>query len=455
MKVLSICLVVVFFISYSLKAQEDVWTLERCIDYALENNLDIKRQELGTALSDKDYKQSYYNILPDLGAGVEHQLSSGRTLVIEDYEWKNKETQQGSMGLSSGMTLFSGLQNYNQIQQNKFLFLKSKEDLETIKNERILMLAAYYLNILFAEELLQVSESQLEVTLLEVEKNKKLVEVGNAAKSELLAIQALAANDKLNVTSAKNTLQLAVLDLVQLLDLDSIGNFQIYKPDMEVELLEKPGNVTEIYEEALSFLPQIKSAEYMVKAQEKDVAIQQGSRSPEVYLDGLYYTRYLKDAISPDDPYWTDPDNLTPLPYDYPDQLKNNQYKQLSLGLRIPIFSKMQTQTNISKAKITLEDYNLSLEQQKQILYKTIQQNHADAIAAFAKYTSALEAVNSNEEAFKYTQQKFDVGLVNSVDFNVAKNNLTKARSDLAQAKFEYIFKVKILEFYTGKPIRL
>jgi len=123
--------------------------------------------------------------------------------------------------------------------------------------------------------------------------------------------------------------------------------------------------------------------------------------------------------------------------------------------MSIPIFSRLKTQTNISKSKILLEDYNLMLEQEKQILYKKIQQYHADATAAWEKYLSALEAVNSNEEAFNYTQQKFEVGLVNSVDFNIAKTDLTRARSDLAQAKYEYIFKIKILEFYQGKPIKL
>ncbi|MGC9338097.1 MAG: TolC family protein, partial [Bacteroidales bacterium] len=133
----------------------------------------------------------------------------------------------------------------------------------------------------------------------------------------------------------------------------------------------------------------------------------------------------------------------------------DNQYAQVTIGLSIPIFSKLQTQTNISKSKVLLQDFDYMLEQQKQVLYKNIQQYHADAIAAYEKYISAMEAVTSNEEAFNYTQQKFEVGLVNSVDFNIAKNNLTKARSDLAQAKYEYIFKIKILDFYQGKPIQL
>jgi len=432
---------------FSLTAQEeDIWTLERCINYALENNLDIKREELNTQLSEKDFKQNRYNLLPSFRAAVEHQLSSGRSLNIESYEWENRQIQQGSAGLRGDVTLFNGLENLNSIKKGKFLFLSSMEDLETMKNEKILTLAAYYLEVLFSGEILEVAKSQYEVTLLEVERNKKLVEVGNVARSELLEIQAQAASEKLSMIEAKNNLELAILDLTQLLDLDSVGNFTVYKPDLNVELLESPPGVIEIYNFAVQNMPEIKSSQLQLQAQEREVAITKGARWPELYLSGLYYSRYLDGAPNPIDPTEN---------YLLKDQLKDNQYSQLTIGLSIPVFSKMQTQTNITKSKIVLEDYDLSLKQQKQILYKKIQQNHADAIAAFEKYISALEAVESNEESFNYTQQKFEVGLVNSVDFNIAKNELTRARADLAQAKYEYIFKIKILDFYQGKPILL
>lgn len=439
-------IILIPFLAYS--QQEDIWTLDRCINYAIENNLDIKRQELQSQLSQKDYNQTKFDILPDLGIGVEHQLSSGRSLNLEKYEWENTKKQQGSAGMRSELTLFHGLRNMNNIKYNKFLFLSSQEDLKAMENDMTLKLTAYYLDILFAEELLQVAKGQYEVTLLEVEKSKRLVEVGNAAKSELLEIQALAATEKLRVTEAHNSLQLAILDLTQLLDLDSVGNFKIFKPEeLTVEGMDLVDEMTGIYSTAVDFLPQIKSAEYQVNAQQRAVEMSKAYRYPEIYLTGLYYSRYLKDAVNPQDPFAT--------VYPYLDQFKDNQYAQLTIGLSIPVFSKFQTQTNISKSKILLQDYTYALEQKKQNLYKTIQQYHADAKASMDKYLSAKEAVVSNEESFNYTQQKFEVGLVNSVDFNVAKNNLTKARSDLAQAKYEYIFKVKILDFYTGIPITL
>lgn len=438
-------LILSFFTGFAQNV-ENVWTLEKCIEHANKNNLSIKISELQADYARKTYQQSYFNLLPDLGASADHYLSSGRSLNLESYEWENRKKQQGSLGIGSDLTLFSGLQNYNSIQESKFLFLKSKEDLEVLKNDITLSLAAYYLEVLFNEELLEVARSQYEVSSMQVERSRRLVEVGNSARSELYDIQAQAATDKLALTNAQTNLKLAILDLTQILDLDSVGDFQIFKPEFVVEDIDIPASVTDIYTLAKENRPEVKSAEYQVLAQKKSLAQLRGEKSPKVYLGGIYYSRYLKDAVHP----------LSGSPeYSYADQLKDNRYGQLTVGVDIPIFNKFQTQTNISHSKILLEEYHLKLDQSIQILYKKIQQAYADAIGAFEKYHSASEAVKSNEEAFNYARQRFDVGLVNSVDFNIAKNNLTKAKSDLVQAKFEYIFKVKILEFYQGKPIKL
>lgn len=433
-----------------VSAQQQSWTLQDCISYAHENNLTIKREELNTQLAGEDFEQSRFNLLPNLNFGANHDISSGRSLNLETYEYENRKIQQGAVGLRSRVTVFSGLENLNNIQKQKYLFLKSEEDLKKVKNDISLSIATNYLQILFDEEILEVAKSQYEVTRLQVERTERLVEVGNVAKGELLEIKAQAATERLNVTSAQNNLHLSILDLTQLLDLDSVGNFAVYKPgDLGVEALGLPAPVDQIYGTALDVMPEIQSSGYYVQSAEKDLAIARSQRWPELYLDGLYYSRYVNGLMNPLD---------TIAPFDdylLSDQIVDNQYRQLSVGIAVPIFNRFNTQTNISKSKIYLEDAELQRELARQSLYKTIQQSHADALAALEKYNSAFEAVSSNEEAFNYTQQKFEVGLVNSVDFNIAKNNLTRARSDLVQAKFEYIFKMKILDFYQGKPISL
>ncbi len=435
----------------SQEKEGDIWTLERCIQYAYENNLALKRSELSTSLARKDYNQARYQVLPGVGGMIEHQLSSGRSLNIEEYKWENNKKQQGSMGVQADLTLFNGFQNFNNIQANKYLLLSALEDQESLKNNITLNLVGYYLQILLDGELIDVARQKYEVTLLQVEKSQRMVEVGNIAKGDLLEIQAQAASEKLNLVEARAKHRESVLDLVQLLDLDSIGGFEVYKPEIDLATAGLPPSVNDIYQTAVKIMPEIKSGEYLVRSQEKRVAYYQGARVPEVYLRGLYYSRYLLDARNPLD---TDPLNPT-LDYPVTDQIKDNRYAQMTVGLSIPIFNKFNTRTTIGKNRILLDDYNLALDQEKQILYKNIQQAHSDALAALERYNSAREAVKSNEEAFNYTTQKLEVGLVNSVDFSVARNNLSKARSDLARAKYEYIFRMKILDFYQGNPIRL
>jgi outer membrane protein len=278
-------------------------------------------------------------------------------------------------------------------------------------------------------------------------KISRLVEVGNLSKGELLQIRAQAASERLNIAMDENLLKMSVLDLAQLLDLDSAVNFRIEHPnDLSVEKLGVPGTVEEIFTQAISFLPQIKSSGYNVKIAEKYLALQKGQRMPSVNLGGLYYTRYLKGAANPLNPG---------IDYVYRDQLSNNQYSQLSVGLEIPLFNRMVVHTNIAKARIQLRDSQYALDQDIQNLFKNIQQVHGNAFSALEKYRAAREAVISNEESFRYTQQKLEAGLVNSVDYNIAKANLLKANSDLLQAKYEFIFRMKIIDFYTGKEIFL
>jgi len=426
---------------------KEFWSLEKSINYAIENNIQIKRQELQSEIASKDFNQSYFNFTPTLNVGLEHSISAGRALNYDLYRWENQQQTFGSLGVRSELTLFNGLQNLNTVAQRKYSFLSSQADLEKTKNDITLLIMNYYLQVLFDEELLEVSKNQYEVTLLQVEKTKKMVDVGNIAMGQLYEIQAQAASEKLIYTVKANTLQLSVLDLAQLLDLDSIGNFAVLHPEnLNVESFLLPATFNDALANALQNMPEIRSSEYKVKSSEKNLSVQQGERSPEVYLSGVYYSQYQNGSFNPNDSTFV---------YPMIDQLKDKRYSQITLGVSIPIFNRYLTQTSISKAKISLEDSKLFLEQQKQALFKKIQQAHTDALGAFAKYQSALEAVKSNQEAFNYSRQKYEVGLVNAVDFSVAKNSYSKARSDLAQAKYEYIFKVKILDFYSGKAIAL
>jgi len=423
-----------------VRAQKQ-WSLEDCIQYALDHNIKIKRQELAAKTSSNNYMQSKTNLLPEVGAAYYQNFNYGRTVDPTTYDFVNQNYKSQSMGASADLTLFNGLQNYNNIQKRHFDLMTDLQQLEKVKDDITLNIATDYLQILLNQELLEVAKAQYDVTQLQVDKTKKLVDVGNKALGDLLQIQAQAASDKLEVTNAQNDVKVSYLALTQLLDLDSAGGFEIVPPQTpqlnEGAVLQ---NVDDVYSFAEKEMPEIKVAEYKLKSAEKQLAMARGVRSPSLTLSAQAYTYFSE---------------LQEEYYSHNEQLKNNLSKTITLGISIPIFSKFETQRDISNAKIARNDAELQLRETQLDLYKTIQQAHSDAVSALDKYKSALEAVKSNEEAFKYTEQKFGVGLVSVVEYNEGKKNLTKARSDLAQAKYEYIFKTKILDFYMGNKIQL
>ncbi len=441
-------LLITGLLSYSgLSGQTSVrsWTLKECVQYAMDNNIQIKKQELQSMIADKNYIQSKFELLPDVNAGFDHIYSSGRSLNLEEYQWENRKQQQGSMGLRSNVTVFNGLQNLNSIKQQKYNLKSAIEDVEKAKNDISIYIATAYLQILFDQELLNVAKDQFEVTMIQVDKTETLVKVGSVSKGTLLEIKAQAASEKLNIVQRKNQLRISKLTLVQLLDLESQEEFSIVTPE-NLSIENQPNVVLtdSIFNYAVINMPEVKSAEFMLQSQKKALAVTRGRRSPELYLSGLYYSRYNENAINPLDPS---------LNYSLDNQLKDNQYKQITLGLSIPIFNKLRIQRDISIAKVNMLDAQYTLKQSKQTLYKNIQQANSNAVSALEKYYSSIDAVESMLEAFEYTSEKFDVGLVSSIDYSIAKNNLSKTQSDLLQAKYEYLLRVKILDFYNGEEI--
>lgn len=431
-----------------VKAQK-AWSLEECINYALENNLQIKRQELNVQYNKNNHNQSYFNTLPTLNSQINYGKSDGKTLDYSNEipRYINEIYWSGTVGLSSNVTLFGGFQIINNIMKTKYDFLKSKSDLDKSKNDIALQLALSYLQVLFSKELVDVAKNKLDVTSLQAERTRKMMEVGNVAQGEYLQIKAQESNDKTSLINAQNNMEIAYLDLTQLLDLDSTGGFDVVVPgSIEVELLAPLTSIQEIYAIALETMPQIKSAQFALKSSEKQLSMAWGQVSPSIYMSGNLSSRYSQVANYPLDPE---------ADYPFKDQINDYFYKNLNFGISIPIFNNLQVKNSISNSKLQVNDYKLQLDLAKMALYKEVQQAHADATAAREKYYSSVEAVRFNQEAFKYTSQKFEVGLVNSVDYNISQNNLISAESNMLQAKYEYIFKLKILDLYMDKPIVL
>jgi len=439
-----VCLLVSMPLSYG----QEIWSLEECIAYAHDNNLQVKRQALMARTAEHNYDYARAQTLPTANAFGNYRMNKGRAPNFDDYTYVNRSFQDANVGVESRLEIFNGLYNLNNIRSSKLSLLSQLEDIEDLKNDITMQIASSYLQILLNEELLKVATEQLIITHQQVEKNQKLVEVGNMSRGELYEIQAQEAVEKANVTKAQNTLSISYLTLMQHMDLENekLTNFKIDTSDLTIEDANTLRWIDTVYTEALRVLPMVKSAEYNLESMEKGLSANRGLRSPSISARYLYYTLWSEistDPLHPGDPY------------PWQTQFKDKGYQTLTFSMDIPIFNRLQIQNRISNAKVSLLDAQVNLDQTKQTLYKNIQQAYADAVAAIEDYESNTETVYSMQEAFNYTEERFNVGTISSVDYNISKNNLTKAQSDLAQAKYLYIFYTKILDFWAGIPITL
>ena len=447
-----------------LHSQERLWTLEECVRYAIENNIQIRQQELVTRYQGNILQQSRFDLLPNLNASAAHNYSYGRALDETTYGFaeETERIQSNSFSAAGGVTLFSGFQKTNSVRQSRYDLLASKEDLQRIKNDIALNIALAYLQILFSEELVEVARNQLDITRLQADRTRKLVSAGSLPQGSLLEIIAQEAAEELQLVNSHNQLDISYLNLVQLLEFDSVAGFRIVHPEIELEAeQELLYSVGEVFSEAMSFLPQIKSAELQLKSSETGWNIARGLRYPSLTMNLYYGTRYsdIRQRLQIDNngiPV-TDPVTGFPVYEQYPfwDQLSDNISYGFGFSLAIPVFNNWRINTAISQSRIGVMNSQLALENAHKQLLREVQQKFADALAALKKYKASQEAVSSMEESFRYTEQKFNVGMVTPVEYNTSKNLLARTLSDLLQAKYEYVFKIKVLEFYMGQPLQL
>lgn len=471
----------ILFLSFnSLKAQEPVpakvWSLEECIDYAQKNNIQVKQTELNNQISKANLLQSEGSMLPSLNANASHSYNIGRTIDRFTNKFADAQVLSQNLSLSADITLFSGFQNVNSVKENRYNYLAGKYDVDKMKNDVSLNVATAYLQVLYSIELLDISRNQMGITVAQVERTKKLVDVGSTAKGTLLDMQAQLASEELNVTNSQNQMEIAYLSLVQLLNLPSpsVGEFSILKPDlgaMNEGLLTS--NADQIYNTAVGNLPEVKSAELKVKSADKAVDIAWGGLSPRLSFSASYGTGYsggrerslglptFQEYVADGSITSAGDTVLSPLfstpateTIPFADQYHDNINKSFGFFLTVPLFNKFQTKTSINRARIQKMSAELTVLSTKLQIQKGVQQAYADANAGLKKYASSLKAMEAMQESFKYMEQKFNVGMLNTNDYNNSKNKLIKAQSDLLQAKYEYVFKTKVLDFYQGKPLK-
>jgi outer membrane protein len=467
---LTISIVLFLFFNFSILSQE-TWTLEKCINYAIENNIQVKQKLLQAKSGKNSLRQSKANLLPAVNASAQDAFQFGRTIDPYDNTFTEENIQSLSMSITASMTIFNGLQQYHTIRQNNFNLLSQLADVEDTKYNISLLVASAYLQILFDMELLEVAKNQLAITQSQVERTRKLVDAGSLAKGNLLEIQAQYANEELMKINAENSLKTSYLTLTQLMELPSAEGFAIEVPKLadpsEMIVIDPIGK---IYEGSQG-LPMIKRQEYSLKSSEQTLKIAKGALSPVVFVSTSYGTGYSnrrsKYSLVQGDPRQIGYVGTTLEPvlaptfntisstYPFSDQLNDNRSFSFAIGVQIPIFNKLGTYTRISQSKLNVENSKHMLDLTKNQLYKDIQNARNAAESAFLKFKASQKSLEAQKESFSYTQQRFDLGLVNSVDYNTAKNRLTKTESDMVQAKFDFIFRINVLNFYQGIPIKL
>lgn len=422
----------------SLKGQE-AWTLEKCIRYAAENNLQIKQQSLMVQQAENNVLQSKLDFVPSVSGSVSHNMSWGRSVNLQDLEIiENKLSQSTSANLSASMNLLEGLSKFNTLKSNKTQLEIYNYEVEKLKNDISINITQAYLQVLLAQQMEKTAAESYKSVEEQVERTRKLVDAGSQAYSTLLEIQSQLGTEKVQWVTAQNDVRSNLLTLKQLLDLSPDTPFDIYVPDTENFSMElQTENLNSIYNSALD-LPQIKSAELALEKSRLDLKIQKGQAYPVVSLSagyGSYYSNSQEKAFF--------------------SQFNDNRNPSLGFSLRIPVFNNWRTNTSIRNARLNVKNYELDLEIKHQNLFKEIQQAYNDALSAYEKYKAAEQNMVSSQESFSYVEKKFDLGMLNGTDYTVSRTNLFKAQSEFYQAKYQYIFQLKILDFYKGIPLTL
>ncbi|MDR0873822.1 MAG: TolC family protein [Prevotellaceae bacterium] len=406
------------------------YSLQQCIDLALENNRQVKQQSLSKQERDIAYRQARQNLLPNLNASAGQSFSFGRSKDASD-TYQSSNSSSTSFGISSSLTLFDGLRMKYNIDTRRAEKYASEYDLEKVKTDITLAVNTAFLQVLMNKELLKIAENQLSLTGEMFTQRQKLIDNGKLAQGDILELQAQQSKEELSRIQAENALKLSLLDLAQIVEIDDYQNFDVRA---EVPLDGNLGGLEDIYEQALQTRPEIKSANYRLQSNEKNVSIARSAYFPTLTLGASLGTNYYNLQNLPTDPFGT--------------QLSDNMNASVGLNLSIPIFNRFDTRNNVATAKLSVESSRLALENTKKELYKNIQQAHQNALSAKVRWEAADKSAKATQEAYRYAEQKYNAGRASQYELFQAKNNLAQALSEETQAQFEYAFRVRILELF-------
>ncbi len=434
----------VLLVPMALQAQDlsRPWTLQECLDWALEHNLTVKQGENTVAQQEIRLNTAKNAYFPTVSGSGGESVNFGRGLTSDNTYTTGATTTNTSFSIGAGMNLFDGMARPNNIKLSQLNLDAAVADLERARDDIRVAVAKAYVQVVYDYDILAVAREQVELDKQQVARLEAMVENGKASQAELSAQKATLAQSGYTLVQAENGLRNALLDLSQLLDFPSADGFEVVKPEISVgdHLIARP---EDIYAEAVERRPAVKAEKLRLDGTDLSIKIAKAGWSPTLSLSGGMGTSYYtsSNSLYPQDGFWK--------------QLSHNFSPYVGLSLSVPIFDRFSTRNNVRSAVLSRELQQITLDRTRQSLYKEIQQAHANALAAEAKYRSATEATAAAEDAFALATAKYENGKSSITEYNEARTRLAKARSDKAQAACEYLFQSRLLDFYRGGALEL
>lgn len=483
-RISAVCLILTLTLfTYCLPARaQDNWSLQRCVDYAKAHNIQVKQSELQERLAKLTLEQSRLSRLPTLSSSIDYGYNFGRSIDPTTNGFVNNTLAFSGVSANLGLSLFNWFQTRNTIASNTYAAAAGKAMVEKLKNDISLNVATAYLQILLNKEQLKTNIEQVKLSRSQLDNTEKQVIAGALPQSNQADLEAQVASDSASLIVARNNVVMAILQMKALLNLDFSTAFDVSLPGNidAVPLMDLQQHTPEsIYNEALQSQPLVLADSLHVKAAEKSFAAAKGGYYPSLSLfAGMgtnYSSTYVRPAgetiipIPPAGIGTVDINNTTYPVMSLPRELKQSNYEKpplmtqlsdlfrqnIGISLNIPILNGWQVRSNVARANINLLNQQFTREQDQLTLKQTIYQAYADARAAREQYLAMQKAQEASQTALDYASKRYELGLINSVDYLTTQNNLFKAETNTLTAKYNYIFKMKLLEFYRGQNIQL
>lgn len=468
----TILFLLAFFFSLGIVRAQDTtfFTLKQCVDTAIKNNLLVQQSETQMQTNRVSWQQSLANLLPYLNAQGSQALSWGRSLNTYNYQYIDQRINTGNYALNTGLTLFSGLQLQNSIKQNAYAYDASKMDWQQQKDNITLNVIVAYVQVLSNQDILNISRRQADVDSQQVARLEIQNKDGAIAPSTLYDLRGQYANDLVNIINSVNILEASKVNLFQILNIPYRRNAQLERIPLDLPVTEYQENPDSVYQIALNTLPLVKAADLRVRAYEKALKAARGQYYPTLSFFGSLSTNYSDAAtanvpgpttintsqtdfvtVGGSDYYINSKQSGIQQKISFGDQFKNNRYTQVGLQLSIPILNYFKARNNVKFAKINLHNYENVAKATRNQLQQSVELAYQNMAAAYGQYKSYRDQVAAYQLSFEAAEAKFNAGVITSVDYVIAKNNVDKANINLTAARYNYIFRSKIMDYYQGK----